>query len=145
MAELFPGPGVRITHDTVETLTGIRRCYPVAELERPHVVHENIIDVLLASQTARVCSSTLTGLSALVAVAGSELLGSPHTTVAGLAVALTAAVTAVHGWRSWRRPRQLWVYYRGDRVCLFTSRDRLQFAQVVRALLRALEAVESEV
>jgi hypothetical protein len=142
MAELFPGPGVRITHDTVETLTGVPRCYPIAELERPHIVHENIIDVLLASQTARVCSSTLTGLSALAAMAASQL-NSPHATVAGVLVALGAAATAVHGWRSWRRPRQLWAYYRGDRVCLFVSRDRLQFAQVVRALLRAGETIGS--
>jgi hypothetical protein len=143
MAELFPGPGVRITHDTVETLTGVRRCYPVAELERPHVVHESAIDVLLASPTARVCSSTLSGLSVLVAVAGSELMSSPHATVGGVLLALAAAIAAVHGWRTWRRPRALWAYYRGTRVCLFVSRDRLEFAQVVRALLRALEAVET--
>jgi hypothetical protein len=68
MAELFPGPGVRITHEAVETLTGVRRSYPVAELERPHVVHENPIDVLLASPTARVCSSSLTGPSHLSGV-----------------------------------------------------------------------------
>lgn len=142
MAELFPGPGVRITHDVVQTLTPAERIYPVDELYQPHVVRESFIDAVMASPTARVCSGAATGLSALVAAAGSELLHSPHTTVTATIVGLVAAVATVRGWRLWRRPRTLWAYYRGERVCLFVSRDRLQFAQVKRALLRALDALD---
>ena len=92
MAELFPGPGVRITHEAVETLTGDPRYFPILELYHPHVAHENVIDALLASPTARVCSGAVTGLSAAVAAAGSELLNSPHTTVIAALVATGAAV-----------------------------------------------------
>lgn len=141
MAELFPGPGVRITHEAVETLTGVPRYFPIVELYQPHTAHETVIDLALASHTARVCSGTVTGLSAVVATAGSELLHNPHATVVGTLVAVTAAVTAVCGWRLWRRPRGLWAYYQGERVCLFVSRDRLLFGQVERALLRAFESI----
>jgi hypothetical protein len=142
MAELFPGPGVRITHDVVETLIGVPRSFPIWELYHPHVDHENAIDAALATHSARVCSGAMTGLSALVATAGSELLHSPHATVAATAVAVAAAVTGVRGWRQWRRPRALWAYHRGEPVCLFVTRDRLRFGQVQRALIRAFENVD---
>ncbi len=142
MAELFPGPDVRITHEVVQTLTGQPRSFRIVELCHPHVVHENIIDAALASPTARVCSGTMTGLSVAAAAAGTDVLHSPHTTVAATLLAVAAAVTTVQGWRLWRRPRALWAYHRGERVCLFVTRDRLLFGQVRRALLRAIEGVE---
>jgi hypothetical protein len=137
MGVLFPGPGVRITHDVVETLVP-PRSYPIWELSHPHVIQESIVDVAIASPAVRVCSGTVTGLALLAALAGAELLDSPHTTIVATTVALTAAITTV-GWRLWRRPRALLAYHRGIRVCLFVSRDRLLFGQVKRALLRAIE------
>jgi Family of unknown function (DUF6232) len=139
VAELFPGPGVRITHEFVETLTGVPRSYPIRDLYQPHVIHESIVDVALSSPTARVCSGAVTGLSALVAATGTQLLHSPHATVVATIMAVGAAVAAVRGWRQWRRPRGLWVYYRGQPLCVFVTRDRLLFGQVTRALLRAFE------
>lgn len=142
MAELFPGPGVRITHDVVETLAGVPRSFPVRELVYPHVARESIIDVALASPTARVCSGTMTGLSALLAAAGTAFLHSPQATVVAGGVAVAASVLTIWGWQRWRRPRTLWAYYRGERVCLFATRDPLVFGQVQRALLRAFESLE---
>jgi hypothetical protein len=140
MGVLFPGPGVRITHDVVETLCP-PRTYPVGELCHPHVIHESAIDLAMASSTARVCSGTMTGLSVMAAVAGSEWLDSPHATIAATVVALAAAVATARSWLVWRRPRALLAYHRGIKVCLFVSRDRLLFGQVRRALLRAIENV----
>jgi hypothetical protein len=130
---------VRITHEFVETLTEVPRSYLIRDLYHPHVIHESIVDVVLSSHTARVCSGAVTGLSALGAAAGSQLLHSPHATVVATVTAIAAAVLAMRGWQQWRRPRGLWVYHQGQPVCLFVSRDRLLFGQVTRALLRAFE------
>jgi hypothetical protein len=137
MAELFPGPGVRITHDVVETA---HQTYPVSELSLLHVIHEAAIDVAIATPTARVCSGAATVLAAVVAAAGSELFNSPQATVVGTMVALAAGATTVRGWRVARRPRSLWAYHGGRRVCLYVGRDELVFRQVLRALQRAIEA-----
>jgi len=143
MTIFFPGPGVRITHEVVETLAPHFRSYRINELHLAHVLHETFVEVAMASPTMRVCSSAMTGLAATAAAAGSEVLHSPHATVMATTVAVAAAVSATIGWRLWRRPRALWAMHHGERVCLFVSRDRLVFGQVKRALLRAIESEKS--
>src|SRR5262245_2044684 len=139
MTVFFPGPGVRITHEVVETLTPLHRSYRICELDLPHVSHEAALDVAVASPTARVCSSLMTAVAALIATADSGILHDVSGTTVATGVTVAAGVFAIRGWWLWRQPRTLWAYHRGQRVALFTTRDRLVFGMVKRALLRAME------
>ncbi len=141
MTLLYRGPSARITHEVFETHTPYDQTYLICELDLVHVIRETTADVAVGSPTVRVCSTAMTGLSAIVA-AGSDTMDSPSTTVAATVAAIVAAAVAVHGWRIRTRPIGIWAYHRGQRVCLFQTRDRLVFGQVKRALLRALERIE---
>ena len=141
MTLLYRGPSARITHEVIETHAPYYQTYRICELYLVHVIREGIVDVAVGSPTMRACSTAMAGLSVIVATA-SDSLDSPSTTVAAAIGAAMAAGVAVKGWRIRTRPIAIWAYHRGERVCLFQTRDRLVFGQVKRALLRALERIE---
>jgi hypothetical protein len=62
-------------------------------------------------------------------------------TALGVAVAATAAITALPGalGRFLRRTYQIWALYHGSQVLLFDTADPEQYGQVARALIRARE------
>ena len=142
MTLFYRGPSARITHEVFETHTPYYQSYLISELYLAHVIREPIADVAMGSPTVRVCSSAMSGLSVVVAAIGSHVSDSPSTTVVATVVATTSALVAVVGWRARHRPIGLWAFHNGRRVCLFETRDRLEFGQVKRALLRALEYID---
>jgi hypothetical protein len=141
MTLFYPGPGARITHEVFEAHAPYG-LYPIHELRLLHVSRRTATETAVGSTPVTVCSTALAGLSVVVAAAGSQIFDSPSPTVAAMLVTGASALLAQQSWRIRKRPHTLWAMFRGQRVCLFQTRDRFVFGQVNRALLRAIERTE---
>ncbi|MEU8219540.1 DUF6232 family protein [Micromonospora taraxaci] len=131
---LYARPGIIVT---VDRFTAGRTSYQVADLTHLRTTrgpHDRI-----AVRAVVVTTSMLGGVGLLLG-----FTGGLHRLTAGAylilgAVFLLPAALAMVGDR-WRPPPyELWGWYRGAEVLLFSADDERQFGQVTRALLRARE------
>lgn len=141
MTLFYRGPGARITHEVFEAHAPYG-LYPIRELKLLHVSRRTATEAAVGSTPVTVCSTALAGLSVGLAAAGSQIFDDPSPTFATMLVTGAFALLAQQSWRIRKRPQTLWAIFRGHRVCLFQTRDQLVFAQVKRALLRAIERIE---
>jgi hypothetical protein len=142
MTIFYRGPCVRITHKVFETRCPAYRCFLLDGLEQVRVV-EWTIEPPAAIHSARIGSTSVAGATAVACalgqVEGWQALDSPVATFAMVAMLLASVAVSGACWRIGTVERELAAVYRGERVSLHRSGDQQEFAQVKRALLRALE------
>jgi hypothetical protein len=131
----YRGPRVRISHAKFEVIGPEPIEYAVADLESIWVCEPRRLEPVMTA-----CSGTA-ALAITVAFAGTDL-SHPELMVCGL---LAWAICASQVWsliHNAARRHELWALVRNadQPVLLFATRDRLEFGQVRRALIRALEA-----
>jgi len=132
---LYRSPELFISDRLFVVRRGRKARYPVAELKNIHVVCEEI-------RRGGQAVGRYVGAFAMVLIIVALLLDSPL----ALALALLAlGGAAAIGSLSTRRHRRTWelrAWHRNADICLFASSDELQFGQVKRAMVRAIEASE---
>jgi hypothetical protein len=84
-------------------------------------------------------STCMGGGALVVAAAGWPLFDMQTTWLAVFAAAAVPMIAGAVRWRRAPRPYELWAWYRGHQVRLFSCSDRMVFGQVSRALQRSLE------
>jgi hypothetical protein len=140
MARLYyAGTDARITTHMFESYQPIRQSFAIAELEKVHTTRDRGWPDTVRGPV-RVSSTALAGLLSTAAVVDHELAAHVLPSVLLVGGALISAGVAGASWSVRRRPHELRALYRGQLVCMYRTNDRLQFGQVTRALLRALDA-----
>jgi uncharacterized protein DUF6232 len=142
MTIFYRGPCVRITHKVFETRCPAYRCFLLDGLERVRVV-EWTVEPPAAVNSARIGSTSVAGATAVALALGRtdgwQAFDSPVATLAMGAVMVASVAVSGACWRVRVVERELAAVYRGARVSLHRSTDQQEFAQVKRALVRALE------
>lgn len=137
MTLYYQGDWARITHEVFETQRPIEGVFAINELRCIHVVQDVLSSV--GGRTIRWGSSAVAGVGAVMTVIGWPVYHLSLLPMIALAVMTTAsAVTAVCV-KVDGGLHELRAVYRQRLVCLYADRDKLRFAQVVRALRRVLE------
>jgi hypothetical protein len=125
-----PGPRILVTDRRIETAG---RRFPVRELAEIQRIQK---DAHPARTVALVCS----GVGLLLAVPLAALYGAVSVLAVGFVIALGLGGAILVDNRGNPRWMVLVAHYRGQPVTLFSSRNRQEFEQVRRAVLRAVEA-----
>jgi hypothetical protein len=140
MTPYYVGIDARITADLFESRTPIYQAFAIADLECIHRLREaRWVESLRATPQVGVCSTGLTGVCAVLAMAANALPDQLLTSAGLVAGAVVAAAVAGASFSARHRPFELRALYRGQVVCLYRTTDRLVFNQVTRALLRVLD------
>ncbi len=139
MTLFYRGPCAIVTHEVFVARCPSYQTYAIRELHQIHTVTETMPQSLASSTAIRVGSTAFVAASALVATSGWFVLGQLSLSLVATAALLLSAWVSAWAWQAYRRPKQLWAIYRGDRICIFSTPDQAAFAQVKRALTRVLE------
>lgn len=132
--ELYRAPGIQITS---EFLTVAGRRFPVAELAALRIARGRSDPLTI--RAVLVAGGVFAGIGVALGYAGGLHRLHPASYLT-LGVAMPVPVLlAVFG--RWSRPSayELWGWYRGQHVLLFSSDEKRQFGHVTRALVRARE------
>jgi hypothetical protein len=142
MTIFYRGPGIRITHEVFEIRGPIQRSYAIRDLAHPYVL-ERAGDPPPLVGSLRTGSTGVAGATAVAAALGWaadwQVLASPLTTLALLALLLISIVVSGACWRVHTVEQELVAVHHGQPVSLLRTTDARTFGQVRRALLRALE------
>jgi len=126
----YPGPRIVVTSRYIENSNGR---YLIRDLR---FIDQVLVAGHPATKVALVCGAIELGVAAPVAAA----LGSAIMFCAGFVVAAGVAAAALADGRRNPRWMALRAVHRGHEITLFASRDRREFEQVRRAVIRAVEA-----
>ncbi|MEU1248727.1 DUF6232 family protein [Micromonospora arida] len=131
---LYARPGIIVT---VDRFTVGRNSYRVADLTHLRTTrgpHDRI-----AVRAVVITASMLGGVGVLLGFTGGlQRLTAEAYLILGAVLLLPAALALVGD--RWRPPpHELWGWYQGSEVLLFSADDERQFGQVTRSLLRARE------
>jgi hypothetical protein len=141
MPVYYRGDYALITHEVIESWCPIHKSFPIRRLSG--------VGIERMGQPVRAISAGSAGTAGAVAVilalersAGGHALDSPLALLAVLAIFLASVVVAWACWRARGLDQRLVGTYRAQEVIIYQDRDPQRFAQVARALNRALEQVE---
>ncbi|HEV7963900.1 MAG TPA: DUF6232 family protein [Actinoplanes sp.] len=132
-AVYYAGQNIVVTSWYVETATGR---YAIAELA-------GVLRYLTFTHPGRTVALIAGGVEVAVAVPFSLALQSVTMLVVGLCAALSVAAGALLDERRNPRWMELRAAYRGADVLLLRTRDKTEFEQIRRALIRAVEVNRS--
>lgn len=142
MPVYYRGGYARITHEVIEVWCPDHRSYPIRELGGAWVER-------LGTQGIPPLGAGSAGMAGAVAVvlalgrsAGWHAFDSPLALLAAVAIFVASVVTARACWRARSVCQRLIGIYRSREVILYQDSDPQRFAQVARALARAIERVE---
>lgn len=133
---LYARPGIVVTADRFTVGTTTWRIADVTHLRATRGPHDR-----LAVRAVAATATVIAGIGlALGFTGGLERLTARAYLALGVAVLLPLLLAALGD--RWRPPPyELWGWYRGVEVLLFSSDDEHQFGQVSRAVRRAREGV----
>jgi hypothetical protein len=142
MPVYYRGPCARITDEVIETWCPTHQAYAIHDLrdvwiERMGEPAAGPIGVGSASTAGAIAV-----ILALERSTGSHAFDSPLALLAALAIFVASVVVAWACWRSRGVDQRLMGVYRGREVIIYQDVDPQRFAQVARALNRALERAE---
>jgi hypothetical protein len=132
MPIFYPGPGIRITGRSLELQSGLR-------VRIPHRGRVLVVTPPVAGGSWAVRTYCSAGAAGLVVL---QVAGPGDGHAPGLVFAILVGgivVDLARRRRSGRSRQELWVDVGGRLVRLYSSHDPVEFGQVRRALLRAIE------
>jgi hypothetical protein len=135
----YRGPNALVTHEVIVSHGATYQQFALRELSDFHTRRRSLAELVGASQPVRIFSAGLAGTAVVVAVTSGVIINWPQMLAAASVVAVLAVVIALVGREFRTRHQQLWAFYRGEFVCVFSTPDARIFRQVTRAMARALE------
>jgi hypothetical protein len=135
----YRGPNALVTHEILVSRGATYQQFALHELSDFHTRRRSLAELVGASQPVRVFSAGLAGAALVLAVTSGVIINWPRMLAAAVVIAVVAGVVALVAREFRTRDKQLWAFYRGEFVCVFSTPDARIFRQVTRAMARALE------
>jgi hypothetical protein len=138
----YRGPCARITHEVIEVWCPTYQSYALHDLDGAWIeTMGSPVITPLGAGSAGIASAVAVILT-LEQSAGWHAFDSPISILAAVAIFVASVIVSWACWRAREVDQRIVGVYRGIEVILYYDADRQRFAQVARALGRALEQAE---